>query len=40
MEELSIQEVNSYEDGKLVFGFCDKKVSVDFDEHYLRTEFN
>lgn len=32
-------EVHLYEDGKLVLGFCDKEVSVDFGEHYL-SEFN
>lgn len=37
VEELSRLEVSSYEDRKLVLGFCDKEVIVDFDECYFRS---
>lgn len=37
VEELSRLEVNSYEDRKLVLGFCDKEVIVDFGKCYFRS---
>lgn len=38
VEELSRLEVNSYEDRKLVLGFCDKWVIVDYGECYFRSD--
>lgn len=40
VKELSRLEASSHEDGKLVFGFCDKEVIVDFGECYFRSKFN